>query len=66
MQLFLFVTTIDYVFHPSAALTFALILVQMEETQWGGQLGPDSDDLVSYEEAVKEGERRIIFTGPRR
>lgn len=26
----------------------------------------DADDVVSYDEAVKEGEKRIVFTGPRR
>jgi Ras-related GTP-binding protein C/D len=26
----------------------------------------DSEDVVTFEEAVKEGERRIMFTGPRR
>jgi hypothetical protein len=26
----------------------------------------DAEDVVSFEEAIKEGERRIVFTGPRR
>ena len=34
--------------------------------EWGGQYGGDLDDLMSYEDAVKEGEHRIVFTGPRR
>ena len=33
---------------------------------WGVHGGPDVGDFISYEEAVKEGERRILFTGPRR
>ena len=26
----------------------------------------DAEDVVSFDEAVKDGERRIVFTGPRR
>lgn len=26
----------------------------------------DAEDIVTYEEAVKSDERRIVFTGPRR
>lgn len=28
--------------------------------------GPDVGEFISYDEAIKEGERRILFTGPRR
>ena len=26
----------------------------------------DGDDVVSFEDAVREGEKRVLFTGPRR
>jgi hypothetical protein len=26
----------------------------------------EAEDIISYEDAVREGERRIVFTGPRR
>ena len=34
----------------------------MEEGNWGF----DADDIVSFEDAIKPCERRILFTGPRR
>jgi Ras-related GTP-binding protein C/D len=38
----------------------------MDEASWGGHIGADLGESISYEEAVKQGERRILFTGPRR
>lgn len=37
----------------------------MEDNAWGGPFNQFSDE-PSYEDAVKPGEKRIIFTGPRR
>lgn len=34
--------------------------------EWGGHLAADLGDVVSFDEATKPGERRILFTGPRR
>mmetsp|Transcript_6742 Transcript_6742/g.14971 ORF Transcript_6742/g.14971 Transcript_6742/m.14971 type:complete len:226 (+) Transcript_6742:100-777(+) len=30
------------------------------------EYGADAEDMISYEEAMRPGERRIVFTGPRR
>ena len=40
----------------------------MEENQqgWGGPFNAQFSDILSYEDAIKPGEKRIIFTGPRR
>lgn len=38
----------------------------MEGGAWNPNMEIDFEDAISYEEATKAGERRIIFTGPRR
>ncbi len=38
----------------------------MEEPNWGNAFVGHYVEGLSFEDAIKEGERRIIFTGPRR